>query len=150
MESLTPNERETYKSKALAKKNIDVNSLTDEDRERVSKSFINHIADQISFLGSVGCTISTLILSPSGNLLISGTEDGQDFIQTNPDVILKFRQYFGEVVGRPSRVPYLKGGFKVVGLPNEVPFRKPYTYGKCQVTAIMAAKDNIHFIVHIE
>lgn len=45
-------------------------------------------------------------------------------------------------------MPYLKGGFTVSGLPDGIPFKKPSSYGKDQVDAIMKFQDNIKF--HVE
>lgn len=49
------------------------------------------------------------------------------------------------MVGKPSRVPYLKGGFEVEGLPEDLPFRKPFMYGGMQMRRILEAKESIIF-----
>lgn len=49
------------------------------------------------------------------------------------------------MIGRPSRVPYLKGGFEVKGLPDDLSFKKPFMYGTRQMRRIVAVKDEISF-----
>jgi hypothetical protein len=44
-------------------------------------------------------------------------------------------------------VPYLKGGFRVVGLPEGITFKKPYNYGANQLKKIMESAGNIQFII---
>ena len=44
-------------------------------------------------------------------------------------------------------MPYLRKGFRVEGLPDGVPFRKPCDYGAKHIRAIMNAKDEIKFII---
>lgn len=54
----------------------------------------------------------------------------------------------GEAVGKPSKVPYLKGGFKVEGLPDGIPFRKPYRYGALQCKKIMSVAKDVKFVLN--
>jgi len=59
--------------------------------------------------------------------------------------------FSGTAVGKPSRVPYSKGGFSVTGLPEGVPFRKPSGYGTKQLKKIMeAGKDQIKFHLNLQ
>jgi hypothetical protein len=44
-------------------------------------------------------------------------------------------------------VPYLKGGFRVVGLPEGITFKKPYNYGANQLKKIIEPAGNIQFII---
>lgn len=53
--TLTPEEREAYKEMAVTKKNIDVISLTKDQQEKIAKSFIKQIADQVPY-STVQCT----------------------------------------------------------------------------------------------
>jgi hypothetical protein len=55
--------------------------------------------------------------------------------------------FLGEAVGKPSRVPYLRGGFEVQGLPDRIPFRSPTAYGNKQLKEIMESKDSIKFVI---
>ena len=50
-------------------------------------------------------------------------------------------------MGKPNRVPYLKGGFRVEGLPDGIQFKKPYHYGANQRKKIMQAADDIIFVL---
>ena len=43
----------------------------------------------------------------------------------------------GQAIGKKCQVPYLKGGFSVIGLPEGIPFKKPYNYGAHQIKKIM-------------
>jgi hypothetical protein len=63
-----------------------------------------------------------------------------------------FILYFvtGEAVGKTSRVPYLKGDFTVLNMPDGIDFRRPYSYGLKQIQTIMEAKDKIKFVVNLE
>ena len=56
----------------------------------------------------------------------------------------------GEAVGKPCKVPYQKGGFKVEGLPDQLIFKKPYHYGALQRRNIMLAEKTIKFILESE
>ena len=57
----------------------------------------------------------------------------------------------GEVIAKPgSRVPYLKGNFKVEGLPPGIVFKKPFCYGAQQCKAIMEAAGDILFVIQTE
>ena len=47
--------------------------------------------------------------------------------------------------GKPARVPYLKGGFEIEGLPEDLSFKKPFMYGRKQIRRIMEVKDGIIF-----
>lgn len=52
----------------------------------------------------------------------------------------------GDAVGIPGcRVPYIKGGFTVTGLPNNVQLKKTSSYGVNQIKDIMAHQENIVF-----
>lgn len=52
----------------------------------------------------------------------------------------------GDAVGIPGcRVPYIKGGFTVTGLPNDIQLKKPSSYGVDQIKGIMANQENIVF-----
>jgi hypothetical protein len=52
----------------------------------------------------------------------------------------------GDAVGIPGcRVPYIKGGFTVTGLPKDIQVKKPSSYGVDQIKAIMAHQENIVF-----
>ena len=52
----------------------------------------------------------------------------------------------GDAVGIPGcRVPYIKGGFTVTGLPKDIQLKKPSSYGVDQIKAIMAHQGNIVF-----
>ena len=53
----------------------------------------------------------------------------------------------GEAAGKTCRVPYLKGGFQVEGMPPGVEFRKPYYYGALQRQKIMSNATNIKFVL---
>ena len=57
----------------------------------------------------------------------------------------------GEAIAKPgSRVPYLKGNFKVEGLPPGIVFKKPFCYGAQQCKAIMEAAGDILFVIQTE
>ena len=53
----------------------------------------------------------------------------------------------GEAVGKYCKVPYLKGGFRVENLPENLDFRPPYRYGSRQINVIMANADAIKFVI---
>lgn len=55
--------------------------------------------------------------------------------------------FLGDACGKPCKVPYLKGGFEVHGLPEGIPFKKPYSYGRIQLKQIMQHANNIHFTI---
>ena len=56
--------------------------------------------------------------------------------------------FLGEACGKKGcRVPYLKGGFEIHGLPEGIIFKKPYNYGRLQLRQIMLAADKIYFTV---
>lgn len=55
--------------------------------------------------------------------------------------------FLGEAIGKNCRVPYLKRGFDVVGMPEGIAFKKPYNYGAHQMKRIMEAADNISFVI---
>ena len=68
---------------------------------------------------------------------------------------MRFRNFLpifiaGEAVGKPCKVPYQKGGFKVEGLPDQLIFKKPYHYGALQRRNIMLAEKTIKFILESE
>ena len=46
-----------------------------------------------------------------------------------------------------ARVPYLSGGFRVEGLPENIRLKKPRQYGSNEIKKIMQNKDEIRFIV---
>ncbi|KAK2555714.1 General transcription factor II-I repeat domain-containing protein 1, partial [Acropora cervicornis] len=58
-----------------------------------------------------------------------------------------FNKKYSDVCGKPCKVPYLKGGFEVHGLPEGIPFKKPYNYGRIQLKKIMLHAHNIHFTI---
>lgn len=49
------------------------------------------------------------------------------------------------MVGKPARVPYMKGNFRVEGLPEGIPFKKPNRYGSNQIRKIFEAEPDIMF-----
>ena len=52
-----------------------------------------------------------------------------------------------EAIQRPgAKVPYLRKGFTVVGLPHGIPFRKPCDYGTKQIKDIISASGELKFI----
>ena len=52
----------------------------------------------------------------------------------------------GDAVVIPGcRVPYIKGGFTVTGLPKDIQLKNPSSYGVDQIKAIMAHQGNIVF-----
>ena len=50
-------------------------------------------------------------------------------------------------MGKICHVPYLKGGFEVIGMPEGIEFKKPYNYGAHQIKSIMEAADSISFLI---
>lgn len=60
------------------------------------------------------------------------------------NLILCFK---GEACGKPHQVPYSKGGFEVIGLPEGIAFKKPGQYGLKQVRQIMEQAENIKFVI---
>ena len=42
-------------------------------------------------------------------------------------------------------MPYLKRGFQVEGLPENIEFKKPYCYGSVQLKKIILAQNEIMF-----
>jgi hypothetical protein len=50
-------------------------------------------------------------------------------------------------MGKICRVPYLKGGFEVIGMPEGIEFKKPYNYGAHQIKKIMEAANDISFFI---
>lgn len=54
----------------------------------------------------------------------------------------------GEAIKKPgSRVPYMRGGFVVLNLPEGITFKRPYNYGANQLRSIMENKDQIKVII---
>lgn len=54
--------------------------------------------------------------------------------------------YLGEASGKPfARVPYLRGGFEVTGLPDGIPFKKPTAYGTKTIQELMKNAEKIQF-----
>lgn len=64
------------------------------------------------------------------------------YIYVLPIIVIFFE---GEACGKMCRVPYLKGGFTVTGLPEGITFKKPSQYGIKQISNIMKNAQNIHF-----
>ena len=56
--------------------------------------------------------------------------------------------FTGEATGKTCRVPYLKGGFDVVGMPEGIEFKKPYNYCAHQLRKIMESSGDIAFIIN--
>ncbi len=51
----------------------------------------------------------------------------------------------GDAVGIPGcRVPYIKRGFTVTGLPKDIQVKKPSSYGVDQIKAIMAHQEKCY------
>ena len=59
-----------------------------------------------------------------------------------------FTLFIGEAMGKICRVPYLKGGFEVIGMLQGIEFKKPYNYGAHQIKKIMEAANDISFLIH--
>ena len=55
--------------------------------------------------------------------------------------------FIGEATGKTCRVPYLKGGFDVVGMPDGIEFKKPFNYGTHQLRKIMESSNEITFVI---
>ena len=55
--------------------------------------------------------------------------------------------FIGEATGKTCRVPYLKGGFDVVGMPDGIEFKKPFNYGTHQLRKIMKSSNEITFVI---
>ena len=53
-----------------------------------------YICLQIMFLEDVGCESCVIFKDPTGQVYNFGSTAGQSFLSSNPDVNLKFRQYF--------------------------------------------------------
>ena len=45
--------------------------------------------------------------------------------------------YYCKIYSYKCHVPYLKGGFSLIGLPEGIPFKKPYNYGAYQTKNII-------------
>lgn len=55
--------------------------------------------------------------------------------------------FLGELVGHNcGEVPWKRGNFEAVGMPEGIPLKKPCFYGSRQVQAIMKKSDDIKFI----
>lgn len=65
-------------------------------------------------------------------------------------LIFSISIFTGEACGKPSHVPYAKGGFEVTGLPEGVAFRKPSGYGLKQIRDIMKNAENVKFTLKEE
>nr|XP_058943677.1 uncharacterized protein LOC131771836 [Pocillopora verrucosa]XP_058956347.1 uncharacterized protein LOC131783605 [Pocillopora verrucosa] len=158
---LTAEEKILYKSS----QNI-AGELNPEDIERTVKKIRDQIIKLVNILDGYGCCTAVLQKDPDGQLFGFGSPAGQDFLSRNPELMFKFKSHFGgadnkdvtykditalfnqkysQMVGKPSRVPYLKGGFEVEGLPEDLPFRKPFMYGGMQMRRILEAKESIIF-----
>ncbi|XP_046855994.1 general transcription factor II-I repeat domain-containing protein 1-like [Xenia sp. Carnegie-2017] len=122
----------------------------------------------LTYLESLGCEAVVLFLEPGDSCLQQfGTEKGINFLNKNEkigvnfveyldspkqvvrkyrvcDVIKLFNQKYSEACGKMCRVPYLKGGFTVTGLPEGITFKKPSQYGIKQISNMKNAQ-NIHF-----
>ncbi|XP_028415020.1 uncharacterized protein LOC114538099 [Dendronephthya gigantea] len=122
---------------------------------------------KIIVLENLGCQISSLIVDNMGVVFQIGSNQGNQLLSCNPEIGIKFREYFGssnrkyhrndvqdlfnkkysEAVGKNCRVPYSKGGFSVIGLLEGIRFKKPYNYGAHQLRKIMESADDIKFII---
>ena len=49
-------------------------------------------------LADLGCEVSTLVVDNNGEVLQGGSSDGNQFLSSNPEIGLKFREYFGEIL----------------------------------------------------
>ncbi|XP_028515150.1 general transcription factor II-I repeat domain-containing protein 1 [Exaiptasia diaphana] len=149
------------------KERVEQKNLTEEEREKVVKRYNQQLRNMVNILEEHGSSVLVMTVTPSGQLYCFGSQEGQEFMASNPDVLYKFKsqfsemnpivtykditklynQKYSEMVGRPSRVPYLKGGFEVKGLPDGIAFKKPFMYGSKQIKRIIAAKVKYHFIL---
>ena len=50
-------------------------------------------------LAELGCEISTLAVDMNGKVFQTGSSDGNQFLSCNPEIGIKFREYFGELQG---------------------------------------------------
>ncbi|XP_028512641.1 uncharacterized protein LOC110231675 [Exaiptasia diaphana] len=165
--ALTEEEREEYKKKSKNMKEIDLNTIEDSQRHKIIRTARLQIMDQLEVLNNLGChSMLLLVDTADGKIDGLGSEEGLQFLSSNVDIQLKFRQYlacdikvyspkdisnlfnqkYSEATGKQnSKVPYQKGNFKVHNLPEGIPFQRPYAYGRKQRSLIMEAKDCIRF-----
>ncbi|XP_028403475.1 uncharacterized protein LOC114526156 isoform X2 [Dendronephthya gigantea] len=168
-QSLSDSERSVWKNEAKNIKRVVPSLLTlEEKKKQIAKSKKNLIKE-LTYLESLGCE-SAVLMHDSGTGTVNqyGSAKGAQFLLQDNAVALKFMNFFdttnrgpnytnkdvrdlfnkkySEACGKPgSRVPYLKKGFTVTGLPNGIEFRKPNNYGEEKVKAIMNAQEGIVF-----
>ncbi|XP_028416720.1 uncharacterized protein LOC114540925 [Dendronephthya gigantea] len=160
-------EKRKFKSSADAIKNVNIQSLSDEQKGKFISQHKKKLMQEILKLEELGCVVTTILRDNVGKIFELGSQSGNMFLASHPDVVVKFRdcflndsheycvhhvqnlfnQKYSIAVGKPSRVPYLKGGFVVEGLPDGVPFKKPYHYGALQCKKIMTAAKDVKFIL---
>ncbi|XP_028394832.1 uncharacterized protein LOC114540760 isoform X2 [Dendronephthya gigantea] len=167
--SLTVEEQECWKKKAKDAQSANPIDLSNKERHTKIKKAKKQLISQLAYLESLGCTASVLLLEPGESPLLQqyGTNEGLHFLEENQNVALKFMEYmnspqcvkytmhdvrelfrrkYSEACGKPiQKVPYSKGGFVVSGLPDEIEFRNPSTYGQKQIQKIMNKADDIAF-----
>ena len=52
-------------------------------------------------LADMGCELSTLVVDNNGKVLQGGSSDGNKFLSSNPEIGIKFREYFGKISPMP-------------------------------------------------
>ncbi|XP_028418203.1 uncharacterized protein LOC114543418 [Dendronephthya gigantea] len=160
-------EKKKYGETAKALSSVDIKVLDDEQKRKLIERHCKKLVEEIRILEDLGCQTSSLMINNEGTVFQLGSNEGNHFLSCNPDIGIKFREYFGssvkkyrrndvqdlfnkkysEAVGKSCRVPYSKCGFRVVGLPEDISFKKPYNYGSLQLKKIMEAADKIKFII---
>lgn len=159
--------KELYVEKAKAVTSVKVTELDEKQKERLIARHRQKLVEEIMILEDLGCDISSLLVDNMGNVCHVGSNGGNGFLSCNPDIGIKFREYFGaskrkyrrndvqdlfnkkysQAIGKTCRVPYLKGGFQVHGLPDGITFKKPYNYGNHQLQKIMESAEQIKFVL---
>eukprot|EP00112_Aurelia_sp_Birch-Aquarium-sp1_P007290 Seg1794.2 transcript_id=Seg1794.2/GoldUCD/mRNA.D3Y31 product="General transcription factor II-I repeat domain-containing protein 1" protein_id=Seg1794.2/GoldUCD/D3Y31 len=166
--SLTQQSREWWNLQAKKPKNE--SAMSEAEKKKLIVKHKRRLCEEIDMLEYLGCESATLLLCGMEVMQLGSTK-GTEYLDENFHVTNSFRSFFdasdegekrfsykdvknlfnqkySETIDRPgAKVPYLRKGFRVEGLPDGVPFRKPCDYGANQIKLIMKARDSIKFIV---
>ncbi|KAK3753096.1 hypothetical protein QZH41_014568, partial [Actinostola sp. cb2023] len=163
-------EQAAYNKKAKGlNMDLDPEKLSIQEKHQIVEKHMKQIVKEVKFLEELGVEFSGIFLMPSGEVCHLGSTAGQQFLDINSDVDLKFREHFAcpkiiykytekdvtklfqkkysELVGHPcGEVPWKRENFYAKGMPEGTSLKKPCFYGAKQIQGIMKQSETIQFV----
>eukprot|EP00794_Sanderia_malayensis_P021321 gene21321-23395_t len=172
---LKTSERESCHNEAKRLNEIDLstNDMTDKEKGESARDDVL----TITILEQLGVESANILIDENNDVSYYGPQRGIDCLNSNSNIDSQFRKYFEPtqkeftysyqdlqnlfskeyakaINSKVAKVAYLKGGFAIQGIPEDVEWKskdgkikRPCDYGQKDINKIMQVKENIKFII---